>query len=277
MVQVKRLKAKKKSLAENESLVERHNRILSSITHDLKSPISAIISLVDLLEGEFGGKLGNPKTKKILKLISKAGHESLSLVQEILTMAKMEAGEEKFEPEYVGDLAKELTEVANTFRYEAAAKEVKLIIDIKSSLPMVCWDMRRIRLHALNNLVSNALKFTPAGGMVRISVMKEQSLIVIKVEDDGPGIPVEERQRIFERFEQIDLKSARVFNGCGLGLYNARLIVEQHGGRIYAMEATRGKGAAFTMLLPFYADRQREDVVDSVLYLSKFEGEKEAL
>lgn len=240
--------------SENEalekSIAERHNRILSSITHDLKSPINAIITMTELIEEKLKNKPEIADINKFVKLISKAGGESLALVQEILTMAKMEAGREDFEPEVVEDLAKELAEVTNTFRYEASAKEIKLAIDIKTSLPVVNWDMRRIRLHALNNLVSNALKFTPAGGTVQVFVKAEQDTVIIKVEDDGPGISEGERDRVFQRFEQLDLKSERVSSGSGLGLYNARLIVERHGGKIYATDSSDYKGTAFVILLP---------------------------
>jgi len=239
---------------EEETVAQRHNRILSSITHDLKSPIIAVISCASLLNEKTREDFSDPMSGEFLEMILKAGHEALSLIQEILTMAKMEAGKEKFEPESVFNIEKELAEAVNTFRYEAEAKNIEMVIEVDNSLPVVRWDMRRLKLHALNNLISNALKFSPSGGKIVVSGETDGNMIVLKVEDDGPGVPEEEREHIFQRFEQVGLTSTRVFKGAGLGLHNARMIVERHGGNIYVLDATKGKGAAFVMLLPIIAD-----------------------
>ncbi|VAX23523.1 hypothetical protein MNBD_NITROSPINAE04-2274 [hydrothermal vent metagenome] len=239
---------------EEETITERHNRILSSITHDLKSPINAIISCASLLNEKSREDFSDPMSGEFLKMILKAGHEAHSLVQGILTMAKMEAGKDKIEPELVFDIKGELSETINTFRYEAEARNIKIIIEVENPLPVVRWDMKRLRLHALNNLISNALKFSPSGGTILVSAETDGNMVVLKVEDDGIGVPPEERERIFKRFEQVGLTSTRVFKGAGLGLHNARMIVERHGGDIYALDATKGKGAAFVMLLPFTAE-----------------------
>lgn len=260
---------------EEETIAERHNRILSSITHDLKSPINAVISCSTLLHEKSMCDFKDPKSGEFLKMIMKAGHEALSLVQEILTMAKMEAGKEAIEPECVFNIERELAETVNTFRYEAEAKSIKIIIEVKNPLPVVRWDMKRLRAHALNNLISNALKFSPSGGRILISAETDGNMVLLKVEDDGPGIPQGEKERIFQRFEQVELKSTRVFKGAGLGLHNARMIVERHGGNIYALDATGGRGAAFVMLIPFAVDEQCNKSVDSIHYQSNFRGEEE--
>ncbi len=238
---------------EEETIAERHNRILSSITHDLKSPINAIISCASLLNEKSREDFSDPMSGEFIKMILKAGNEAHSLVQGILTMAKMEAGKDKIEPEFIFDIESELLETVNTFRYEAEARNIEITVEVKNPLPAVQWDMKRLRLHALNNLVSNALKFSPSGGTILVSAEADGNMIVLKVEDDGLGVLPEERERIFKRFEQVGLTSTRVFKGAGLGLHNARMIVERHGGNIYALDATKRKGAAFVMLLPFTA------------------------
>ena len=232
-----------------ELIVERHNMILSSISHDLKSPMNAIMGCVNVLL-ENPADISSEKSREFLGRVFTAGKEMLKLIEEILTMAKMEAGRESIEPVWIDSLGKELKEVVTTFKHETAAKDISLSLDTSGALPPVRWDARRIRLHVLNNIVSNALKFTPAGGVVRISASGDNGAVDIRVEDSGPGVPAEERQRIFQRFEHIDLKSARVFGGAGLGLSNARLFAERHGGSIYVEDSTDLGGACFVVSLP---------------------------
>ena len=116
-------------------------------------------------------------------------------------------------------------------------------------MPPVKWDMRRIRYHAINNIISNALKFTPHGGRINLSAKADGTMVTIAIEDNGPGVPQVERERIFRRFEQADLDTSRVFKGAGLGLANAALFVRMHGGRITVEDAVP-HGARFIIELP---------------------------
>jgi signal transduction histidine kinase len=156
------------------------------------------------------------------------------------------------DPEWVTDLAHELGETVKTFELEAKAKGIGMSVSDVDALPAVRWDMRRIRYHVLNNIISNALKFTPSGGRVSLSAEASDNAVKIRISDTGPGIPPKEQQKIFRRFEQADMDSHRVFKGAGLGLHNARLFVTQHGGRI-CVESSTGRGTTILIDLPLDA------------------------
>ncbi|MBF0291806.1 MAG: HAMP domain-containing histidine kinase [Nitrospinae bacterium] len=236
-------------------MVEKTDRAISSISHDLKSPMVAIAALTKILMEEINETAPEPERIKrwmdFLSRISGAAMSSLSLVEDILTMAKIEAGKEPVEPEWTAQPGAELKDILATFGMEAEAKRISLGVEV-GELPPVRWDMRRIRYHCINNVLSNALKFTPSGGAVTLRAFRNGDRVRIIVEDNGPGIPPAERERIFLRFEQSSLSSARVFSGAGLGLANAWLFVKRHGGDIFAEEANP-HGARFVMELPIDA------------------------
>ncbi|MFQ5688492.1 MAG: sensor histidine kinase [Candidatus Scalindua sp.] len=238
------------TINDNEkAIIEKHNRILSTISHDLKSPMIAILGFSRILMGEI--KAGNPDHKwlNMLEIIMDSGEDMLGLIEDILSMAKMEAGKEIIEFELIEDITKELHEVERTFGCEAKAKGIDLSVVIKSKLPVVRWDIKRLRYHVLNNLVSNALKFTPPGGKVTISAEALSETVMLKVADTGPGIPEEVRDKIFRRFGHTEMCSERTKKGDGLGLYNAHLFVTQHGGKIW-LDDLVNQGAVFSIALP---------------------------
>jgi signal transduction histidine kinase len=235
--------------------VEKTDRAISSISHDLKSPMVAIVALTNILMEEIHETAPDPERitrwMDFLRRINGAGMASLSLVEDILTMAKIEAGKEPVEPEWTPEPGAELKDILATFSMEAEAKRIALAIEV-AQLPPVRWDMRRIRYHCINNVLSNALKFTPPGGAVTLRAFQKEGKVIITVEDNGPGIPLAEREKIFLRFEQSSLSTVRSFKGAGLGLANAWLFVKRHGGNIFAEEASP-HGARFVMELPIDA------------------------
>jgi two-component system sensor histidine kinase VicK len=165
----------------------------------------------------------------------------------------MEAGKEHVEPGWVKNLSAELQSVLKTFEFEAGAKGIKMTLDAKNPLPEVRWDMRRIHYHVLNNIISNALKFTPSGGLITVSASaSDEGAVKIRISDTGPGIPEKERKMIFNRFERGDSDTRRLHSGSGLGLYNAHLFVTQHGGKI-EVESSSERGTTFLITLPLDA------------------------
>lgn len=247
------------TINDNEkAIIDKHNRILSKISHDLKSPMIAILGFSRILLREIKAKDPNHRWLNMLGIIINSGEDMLGLIEDILAMAKMEAGKEIIEFELIEDLAKELYEIENTFGCEAKAKGIDLSVVIKSHLPVVRWDMKRLRYHVLNNLVSNALKFTPSGGSVIISAEALGKTVLLKVEDTGPGIPEEVQDRLFRRFGHTELCSERTKKGDGLGLYNAHLFVTQHGGKISLDRSVR-HGATFLIELPVGILKRQEE------------------
>lgn len=236
-------------------VIKKTDRAISSISHDLKSPMVAIAALTNMLMEEIHETAMAPERiarwMDFLRRINGAARSSLSLVEDILTMAKIEAGKEPVEPEWTPELEAELKDILSTFSMEAEAKGISLRSEV-ADLPPVRWDMRRIRYHCINNVLSNALKFTPSGGAVTLRAFRDEGRVRIIIEDNGPGIPPAEREKIFLRFEQSSLSSIRAFKGAGLGLANAWLFVKRHGGDIFVEEANP-HGARFIMELPIDA------------------------
>ncbi len=235
--------------ANEMAIIERHNEILSIVSHDLKSPMVAIMGFAQYMLQDMEGKPHDPKWVEMLNRVVIAGRGTLKLVEDILSMAKMEAGKANVEPEWVPNPADEIKSAVSTFDFEANAKRITLGVEVEGEIPAVRWDMRRIHYHVINNIVSNALKFTPAGGRVQISARAADDAVQIRISDTGPGIPPEERERIFNRFERANTASHRVFGGSGLGLYNANLFVRRHGGKIN-VESSSDAGTTFLMEIP---------------------------
>ena len=139
------------------------------------------------------------------------------------------------------------TEVVERNRAMAGAKDVALMVDRQDNLPSVVADRQRID-RVLTNLVDNALKFTPPGGTIRVSIRREKDLLIATVNDTGSGIPEHQRERIFDRFTQTE--KGRKARGFGLGLAFCRSAVTAHGGRIWAEPGEDGQGTRFVFELP---------------------------
>lgn len=231
-------------------LIERSDHALSLITHDLKSPLVAIMGFTGLLRRGIEKQPHNQEWLAILRRMESAGESMMRLIEDLLFMAKAEAGREPLEPSWVEGLEAELADIVSAFQLEAGARRIALSLDTRGPLPRARWDMRRLRYHAINNVISNALKFTPEEGMVTVQAKAEGEKIALRVVDNGPGIPPSERGRIFQRFERAASSSARVAKGCGLGLYNASLVVTRHGGEIFIEDTPDGAGACVCLRLP---------------------------
>ncbi|HQP91404.1 MAG TPA: HAMP domain-containing sensor histidine kinase, partial [Candidatus Omnitrophota bacterium] len=170
------------------------------------------------------------------------------LINDILDYSKLEAGKMKLDlaVSNIDDVIKEACEGLSSW---ALSKEISLEKNIESGLPSVLIDSRRI-IQVLNNLIGNALKFTPKGGKVTISAVSKNnaSQIQVAVEDNGVGMEKEDLAMIFERFHQAGSHKQSEMSGTGLGLFISKEIVELHGGKIWA-ESEKGKGSRFIFLL----------------------------
>jgi signal transduction histidine kinase len=146
------------------------------------------------------------------------------------------------------DVADLITRSLERFRAQAAEQEVSLATDLPTDLPTIRGDRQRIG-QVLSNLLSNALRYTPAGGQVVMAAKLESAELLISVADTGKGIPPDDLPYVFERFYRADKSRARASGGSGLGLAIARQIIEAHGSRIWA-ESQVGEGATFFVALP---------------------------
>lgn len=232
------------------------SRLLAMVAHDLKSPLNVILGIGDDLRRGIkaqGASLAQQEMAAELDIILDMGNGMLQLIDGLLTSAHMESGKVKLEISEVDDLADLLRTIAGAYRTEAERRHISLRLDLAARLPAVHWDICRIQYHVLNNIFANALKYTGDGGIVELRGRAENDTVSIEIADNGPGIPREERAKVFDRFERLGLKNERVYQGSGLGLYNAHLMASQHGGTIRIGDGIGGRGVSFTVNLPIRA------------------------
>ncbi|MBP1713154.1 MAG: integral rane sensor signal transduction histidine kinase [Deltaproteobacteria bacterium] len=218
----------------------------STMAHELRTPLTSIKEGTSLLlEGVGGGTTDTQK--KLLKIISVESHRLIDLVNASLDLSKIEAGMMTFNftPAEVSTL---LRRVVTEIRPWALAKGVRVEVHDSPDLPPVSMDTERI-LQVLRNLIGNAIKFTPDGGMVTILARREEKKVFVTVKDTGIGISKENLTDIFEKYRQGNPNHSEYIKGTGLGLAIVKHIVAAHGGNVWA-ESDPGQGSSFTFFLP---------------------------
>ena len=243
-----------RELAELREQQALDTRFLANISHDLRTPLTAIITHAEILRDEILGPV-TPRQGESLTGIINSGRQLLEMVGEILTHARAAAHQLGLEhtefalEEVVGSL------VALN-RALLDKKGHALTVEIEPGLPLVVADRDKVR-HILSNLLGNAIQFTPDGGHVWIIVGRTTSergpALLIEVGDNGIGIAPEHHELIFREFAQVDASTSRQHHGTGLGLSIARRFVELHHGRIW-LESAPGAGSRFYFTLPLPSD-----------------------
>jgi signal transduction histidine kinase len=228
--------------AELESLEQLRRDLVANVSHELKTPISALRAhLENLLDGV---ERPDPETLQVML----AQSERLGrLVEQLLDLSRLESGDVPLRREEIA-LAPLVSEVLSEIEVARADRGVRLERGIPEDLPLVFADRERVH-QVLFNLLDNAVRFTPSGGRVTVSADRHDGSVDVHVADTGPGISPEHLPRLFERFYRIDPARAQKEGGTGIGLAIARSVVEAHGGRIWA-ESELGKGSVFTFELP---------------------------
>ena len=222
------------------------SEFLANMSHELRSPLNGIIGFAELL---FDGKLGPValEHKEFLGDILNSGRHLLQLINEVLDLAKVEAGHLEFRPELV-DVDRLVHEVTEVLGAVAAGKRIRLETQV-ANLGQVLVDPSKLK-QVLYNYLSNALKFTPEEGRVIVRVKPEGAdRFRLEVEDTGIGIGPEDIGRLFVEFQRPDSSAAQKDQGAGLGLALTRRLVEAQGGRV-GVESTPGKGSVFHAVLP---------------------------
>jgi len=232
----------------SEEQQARNNRDLLSETliHDLRSPISAVLSAVDVVEDAINSNDPSSIVKPALQIARRSAQRVLSMVESMLELARFQAG--KIELHLTKSNLRELVEqTLIEHSRQAIEYEISLVNDIPKNLPTIQVDQTKI-IRVISNLIDNAIKFTPALGSVQVyaEVVNDQCIEVL-VRDTGPGIPEEYLEKIFERFSQIPGQAGRK-RGSGLGLTYCRMAVEAHGGHIWVESV--GTGSTFYFTLP---------------------------
>jgi signal transduction histidine kinase len=206
--------------------------------------LNAIIGFSEMLHEQMFGEL-NERQLGYVEDVLGAGRHLLSLINDVLDLAKIEAGKMKLEVSQVA-IREVLRSAVSTHSDQASRRNVELAVSTDSEPVVVVGDERRLR-QVVFNLVSNAVKFTPDGGRVDLSAHAEDGYVELAVTDTGPGIPDADLERIFEEFEQSS--DGRNADGTGLGLPLSRKLVELHGGRLW-VESAVGRGSTFRFTLP---------------------------
>jgi PAS domain S-box-containing protein len=227
------------------------SNFLANMSHELRTPLNAIIGFSELLEDDSLGTL-NERQKRYVSNVRTSGLHLLQLVNDILDLAKIEAGRLVLGPESI-NLNTLLHDMQRGLEPLAVAKRQSLLLEIPEELPPVIADRSKVK-QILYNLLSNAIKFTKDGGRVGVRAKYSQGVhrqpqVEIVVWDTGIGIAPENLKRVFLEFEQLDSSYVRQQEGTGLGLALTQRLVEAHGGRIW-VESTVGKGSTFTFVLP---------------------------
>ena len=215
---------------------------VANVSHELRTPLAAIKSLIETLEG---GALEEPETAR--DFLARGNQEVdrlVRLVEELLELSKIESGDVPMARELVV-LADVIDGAVDRLLPQARAQQVELSYEA-DNLPAVLGDPDLLE-RVLANLLLNALKFTPAGGSIRVRAVAQDGSVVVSVSDTGVGIAAEDVPRVFERFYKAD--RARGSGGTGLGLAIVKHMIEAHGGRV-SVESEEGQGATFTFTIP---------------------------
>jgi signal transduction histidine kinase/ActR/RegA family two-component response regulator len=228
---------------------ERANRLkdefLATLSHELRTPLNAVLGWVAMLRHS---QIEPPRIPGVLETIERNAQAQAQLIADVLDVSRIITGRLRLT---IGPIrvAEVIENAAETARPAANAKHIDLRIETDEDLPTILGDADRLR-QVVWNLVSNAVKFTPAGGSVIISAVQVDSQIEIAVRDTGRGIAAEFLPFAFDRFRQGDQSFTRMHGGLGLGLAIVKHLVELHGGRARAESAGEGKGARFAVYLP---------------------------
>ncbi|HEY1948949.1 MAG TPA: PAS domain S-box protein [Bryobacteraceae bacterium] len=243
------LSAKNHELAVRNREVERANQLksefLSSMSHELRTPLHTIIGFADLLGEQIKGTL-NKEQKRFVEHIQRDSHHLLQLINEILDLSKIEAGRLELHLESFNS-SEAITDMFTSLRPLAVDKGVTLSENLAASL-WITADRLRFK-EILYNLISNAIKFTPAGGEITVRSAADSSEAFFAVADTGVGISSEQHQTVFEKFSQIGTTARGIREGTGLGLAITKSLVEMHGGRIW-VESELRVGSTFSFTLP---------------------------
>jgi signal transduction histidine kinase len=230
---------------ELEATSRHKSEFLANMSHELRTPLNAILGFSQVLRERLFGEL-NEKQEEYVDDILSSGNHLLSLINDVLDLSKVEAGQVELEVAPFS-LREALERGVVMVRERATQDGVRIALAADPEIDIVTGDERRVR-QVIFNLLSNAVKFTPAGGAVDVSAAQSNGEVRIAVADTGPGIAPEDHQRIFDEFQQTET-GIEQREGSGLGLALSKRLVELHGGRIW-VDSEPGNGSTFVFTLP---------------------------
>jgi two-component system phosphate regulon sensor histidine kinase PhoR len=221
------------------------DRFLSSVSHELRTPLTNICAYAELIAGLPAG--GSAELPEFVRVIHEEGLQLSALVESMLDYLQLESGEARFASEVL-DAEAVVRKATAAFADRATKRGLSLSVSIDADAPKLFGDKKRVD-QVLENLIDNAIKFTPPGGSVRVSLRTHGDGWELRVEDSGPGVPEASRETVFEKFHQLQDHLTEKPTGAGLGLATNRAIVAGMGGMIWCEDSPLG-GAAFVVVLP---------------------------
>jgi PAS domain S-box-containing protein len=229
---------------ERNAALQAREELIGVVSHEIKTPLTAIISSLDLIKRILPPFEGKEKVQKLINNIYISAHRMTRITSDLLEVSKIESGHLGINIVIV-DVPKFIEEVVVTFQSVAAERSIRIETKIAPEVHTINCDRDRIN-QVLTNLLANAIKFTAVGGVIRIVVERAGDLVRFEVKDTGCGIPADQTHKVFERFWQAKNKQ---YMGAGLGLYIAKNIIIAHGGNI-GLDSKVGEGSTFYFILP---------------------------
>ncbi len=218
---------------------------LATLSHELRTPLHVIIGWAQLLKM---GMLSSQDVSEAIEVIEKSAYSQAQMIADLLDISRISTGKIRLDLQPV-NITEIVRTVATGMRPNAKAKGIRIEKSLKSSHQLVMGDTSRLQ-QVVSNLINNAIKFTPEGGTIQVTLDTENSKTRIVVADDGKGIDADLLPHIFDRFHQGDSSTTRDQGGLGLGLTIVKQLVELHGGEVFAESRGQDMGASFTILLP---------------------------
>ncbi|MBX3232671.1 MAG: HAMP domain-containing histidine kinase [Labilithrix sp.] len=231
------------------------SEFVANVSHELKTPLALVRMFAEMLQS--GRVASDAKRQEYLDIIVRESERLTALIENVLDFAKLERGRGSYELAE-GDVGDAVMRAANVYRYRAEQGGVNLVVDVEPGLPRAEIDERAIQL-AVTNLVDNALKYAPGGEEIKVRVRTEDDAVRVDVIDRGPGVPAEDRQRIFDRFVRLGQRAQKAgeapVRGSGIGLALVKHIAESHGGRAW-VESGGERGSVFSFSIPMSPSRR---------------------
>ncbi len=220
---------------------------VANVSHEFKTPLTAIQGFAETL---LAGAIDDPQNRlRFLEIILEHSRRLARLTDDLLKLSKMDADRLELEIRRLS-VSQFVESCIETTQRPAAEKNLRISVDLQQPMPDIAADRRRLA-EVLQNLLDNAMQYTPAGGQIMVSASADDDEVTFTVSDTGIGIPQADQSRIFERFYRVDVARSREVGGTGLGLSIAKHLVEVHGGRIW-VESEVGRGSQFHFTVPIF-------------------------